>query len=172
LDEHENSNKENLRNREPGCIYTIEYANSESSSLFFYNPSRETVVYCQSRLRYCYKATVRKSNKQGRSTHRKHEKGRRLVVASAPAKGHHRRFLPKGACQDYGECGLRRPCPSSGQHPKGRIREHRRLLAHEVCPLLWSAQQEGNVPWTSLPAPSIEALRGWSVRRWFGSIVV
>jgi hypothetical protein len=36
--------------------------NSESSSLFFYNPSRETVVYCQSRLRYCYKATVRRSN--------------------------------------------------------------------------------------------------------------
>jgi hypothetical protein len=62
LDEHENSNKENPRNREPGCIYTIEYANSESSSLFFYNPSRETVVYCQSRLRYCYKATVRRSN--------------------------------------------------------------------------------------------------------------
>jgi hypothetical protein len=62
LDEHENSNKENPRNREPGCIYTIEYANSESSSLFFYNPSRETVVYCQSRLHYCYKATVRKSN--------------------------------------------------------------------------------------------------------------
>jgi hypothetical protein len=58
LDEHENSNKENPRNREPGCIYTIEYVNSESSSLFFYNPSRETVVYCQSRLRYCYKATV------------------------------------------------------------------------------------------------------------------
>jgi hypothetical protein len=28
----------------------------------------ETVVYCQSRLRYCYKATVRRSNKQGRST--------------------------------------------------------------------------------------------------------
>jgi hypothetical protein len=25
LDEHENSNKENPRNREPGCIYTIEY---------------------------------------------------------------------------------------------------------------------------------------------------
>jgi hypothetical protein len=67
LDEHENP-----RNREPGCIYTIEYwmwlntseyANSESSSLFFYNPSRETVVYCQSRLHYCYKATVRRSNK-------------------------------------------------------------------------------------------------------------
>jgi hypothetical protein len=38
LDEYENSNKENPRNREPGCIYTIEYANSESSSLFFYNP--------------------------------------------------------------------------------------------------------------------------------------
>jgi hypothetical protein len=78
LDEHENSNKENPRNGEPGCIYTIkyriqlnmhmrtptkrtrgtespdafiglnieyhcilntiEYANSESSSLFFYNP--------------------------------------------------------------------------------------------------------------------------------------
>jgi hypothetical protein len=36
LDEHDNSNKENPRNREPGCIYTIEYANSESSSLFFY----------------------------------------------------------------------------------------------------------------------------------------
>jgi hypothetical protein len=67
LDEHENSNKENPRNREPGCIYTIEYVNSESSSLFFYNPSRETVVYCQSRLRYCYKATVRRSNEQGRS---------------------------------------------------------------------------------------------------------
>jgi hypothetical protein len=33
LDEHENSNKENPRNREPGCIYTIEYANSESSTL-------------------------------------------------------------------------------------------------------------------------------------------
>jgi hypothetical protein len=49
LDEHENSNKENPRNRELGCIYTIEHANSESSSLFFYNPSRETVVYCQSR---------------------------------------------------------------------------------------------------------------------------
>jgi hypothetical protein len=63
LDEHENSNKENPRNREPGCIYTIEYANSESSSLFFYNPGRETAVYCQSRLRYCYKATVRRSNK-------------------------------------------------------------------------------------------------------------
>jgi hypothetical protein len=62
LDEHENSNKENPRNREPGCIYTIEYANSESSSLFFYNPNRETVVYCQSRLHYCYKATVRRSN--------------------------------------------------------------------------------------------------------------
>jgi hypothetical protein len=62
LDEHENSNKENRRNREPRCIYTIEYANSESSSLFFYNPSRETVVYCQSRSRYCYKATVRRSN--------------------------------------------------------------------------------------------------------------
>jgi hypothetical protein len=62
LDEHENSNKENPRNREPGCIYTIEYANSETSSLFFYNPSRETVVYCQSRLHYCYKATVRRSN--------------------------------------------------------------------------------------------------------------
>jgi hypothetical protein len=62
LDEHENSNKENPRNREPGCIYTIEYANSESSSLFFYNPSRETVVYCQSRLRYCYRARVRRSN--------------------------------------------------------------------------------------------------------------
>jgi hypothetical protein len=62
LDEHENSNKENPRNREPGCIYTIEYANCESSSLFFYNPSRETVVYCQSRLHYCYKATVRRSN--------------------------------------------------------------------------------------------------------------
>jgi hypothetical protein len=62
LDGHENSNKENLRNREPGCIYTIEYANSESSSLFFYNPSRETVVYCQSRLHYRYKATVRRSN--------------------------------------------------------------------------------------------------------------
>jgi hypothetical protein len=50
LDEHENSNKENRRNREPGCIYTIEYwmwlntieyANSESSSLFFYNPCVE-----------------------------------------------------------------------------------------------------------------------------------
>jgi hypothetical protein len=68
LDKHDNSNKENPRNREPGCIYTIEYANSESSSLFFYNPSRETVVYCQSRLRYCYKATVRRSNEQGRST--------------------------------------------------------------------------------------------------------
>jgi hypothetical protein len=38
-------------------LNTIEYANSESSSLFFYNPSRETVVYCQSRLHYCYKAT-------------------------------------------------------------------------------------------------------------------
>jgi hypothetical protein len=63
LDEHEYSNKENPRNGEPGCIYTIEYANSESSSLFFYNPSRETVVYCQSRLHYCYKATVRRSNK-------------------------------------------------------------------------------------------------------------
>jgi hypothetical protein len=63
LDENENSNKENPRNREPGCIYTIEYANSESSSLFFYNPSRETVVYCQLRLRYCYKARVRRSNK-------------------------------------------------------------------------------------------------------------
>jgi hypothetical protein len=25
LDEHENSNKESPRNREPGCIYTIEY---------------------------------------------------------------------------------------------------------------------------------------------------
>jgi hypothetical protein len=25
LDEHENSNKGNPRNREPGCIYTIEY---------------------------------------------------------------------------------------------------------------------------------------------------
>jgi hypothetical protein len=25
LDEHENSNKGNLMNREPGCIYTIEY---------------------------------------------------------------------------------------------------------------------------------------------------
>jgi hypothetical protein len=62
LDEHENSNKENPRNRELGCIYTIEYVNSESSSLFFYNPSRETVVYCQSRLGYCYKATVRRSN--------------------------------------------------------------------------------------------------------------
>jgi hypothetical protein len=61
LDEHENSNKENPRNREPGCIYTIEYVNSESSSLFFYNPCRETVVYCQSRLRYFYKATVRRS---------------------------------------------------------------------------------------------------------------
>jgi hypothetical protein len=35
LDEHENSNKGNLRNREPGCIYAIEYVNSESSSLFF-----------------------------------------------------------------------------------------------------------------------------------------
>jgi hypothetical protein len=31
LDEHENSNKENPRNREPGCIYTIEYANSDFS---------------------------------------------------------------------------------------------------------------------------------------------
>jgi hypothetical protein len=61
LDEHENSNKENPRNRELGYIYTIEYANSESSSLFFYNPCRETVVYCQSRLRYCYKATLRRS---------------------------------------------------------------------------------------------------------------
>jgi hypothetical protein len=59
LDEHENSDKANPRNREPGCINTIEYV---SSSLFFYNPSRETVVYCQSRLRYCYKATVRRSN--------------------------------------------------------------------------------------------------------------
>jgi hypothetical protein len=68
LDGHDNSNKENPRNREPGCIYTIEYANSESSSPFFHNPSRETVVYCQSRLRYCYKATVRRSNEQGRST--------------------------------------------------------------------------------------------------------
>jgi hypothetical protein len=62
LDEHENSNKENPRNREPGCIYTIEYVNSESSSLFFYNPSRETVVNCQSRLHYCYKATVKRLN--------------------------------------------------------------------------------------------------------------
>jgi hypothetical protein len=44
LDEHENAKKENLWNREPGCIYTFEYANSESSSLFFYNPSREKVV--------------------------------------------------------------------------------------------------------------------------------
>jgi hypothetical protein len=25
LDEHENWNKANLRNREPGCVYTIEY---------------------------------------------------------------------------------------------------------------------------------------------------
>jgi hypothetical protein len=25
IEDHENSNKENLRNREPGCIYTIEY---------------------------------------------------------------------------------------------------------------------------------------------------
>jgi hypothetical protein len=25
LDKHENSNKENPRNREPGCIYMIEY---------------------------------------------------------------------------------------------------------------------------------------------------
>jgi hypothetical protein len=25
LDEHENSNKENPRNGEPGCTYTIEY---------------------------------------------------------------------------------------------------------------------------------------------------
>jgi hypothetical protein len=25
LDKHENLNKENPRNREPGCIYTIEY---------------------------------------------------------------------------------------------------------------------------------------------------
>jgi hypothetical protein len=73
LDEYENSNKENPRNREPGCIYTIEYANSESSSLFFYKEEkrdsyvlsievRETVMYCQSRLHYCYKATVRRSN--------------------------------------------------------------------------------------------------------------
>jgi hypothetical protein len=54
LDEHENLNKEKPRNREPGCIYTIEYANSENSSLFFYNPSRETVVYYQSRLRSCW----------------------------------------------------------------------------------------------------------------------
>jgi hypothetical protein len=34
LDEHENSNKENPRNREPGCIYTIEYVNSESVAHF------------------------------------------------------------------------------------------------------------------------------------------
>jgi hypothetical protein len=50
LDKHENTNKENSRNREPGCIYTIEYwmwlntieyANSESSSLFLNKPSVE-----------------------------------------------------------------------------------------------------------------------------------
>ena len=50
LDEHENLNKENPRNGEPGCIYmieywmwlnTIEYANGESSSLFFNNSSVE-----------------------------------------------------------------------------------------------------------------------------------
>jgi hypothetical protein len=35
LDEHDNSKKENPRNGEPGCMNTIEYANSESSSLFF-----------------------------------------------------------------------------------------------------------------------------------------
>jgi hypothetical protein len=44
LDEHENSNRENPRNREPRCIYTIEYANSESSSLFFYNVERNLFV--------------------------------------------------------------------------------------------------------------------------------
>jgi hypothetical protein len=37
LDKHDNSSKADPRNREPGCIYTIEYANSESSSLFFNN---------------------------------------------------------------------------------------------------------------------------------------
>jgi hypothetical protein len=37
----ENSNKENPKNREPRCIYTIEYANSERSSLFIYNPCAE-----------------------------------------------------------------------------------------------------------------------------------
>jgi hypothetical protein len=40
LDGHENSSKENSNRepgQEPGCMNTIEYANSESGSLFFYN---------------------------------------------------------------------------------------------------------------------------------------
>jgi hypothetical protein len=41
LDENENSSKTDARNREPRWIYTIEYENSETSSLFFNNPSVE-----------------------------------------------------------------------------------------------------------------------------------
>jgi hypothetical protein len=41
-------------------LNTIEYNDGvvRVSSLFCNNPYRETVVYCQSRLRYCYRATV------------------------------------------------------------------------------------------------------------------
>jgi hypothetical protein len=44
LDEHENSNKENLRNREPGCIYMIEYANRVAHFSFITQVERQLCI--------------------------------------------------------------------------------------------------------------------------------
>jgi hypothetical protein len=63
--------------------------------------------------------------------------GRLLAVANSLATVRHRGYLISDACQDFGEHGLHRPCPSSCQHSRVRYQGGPQFLA--LLPDLYTA---------------------------------
>jgi hypothetical protein len=99
-------------------------------------------------------------------------KGRRLAVASAPARWHCLRYHHSGVSQDFDGRGLHRHFSSSYRHPSWCIRDY--CLPLDLCggclslDLAWWLWAEKDSPWTFCPAPNILVLRGCLYCRHWG----